>query len=60
MRGESMALTPVKAIRAKCIECCNGQKKEIALCRIEKCSLHPYRMGHRPKQDNLPVEEPEI
>lgn len=51
-----MKLTPIKAIRAKCIDCCAGQPKEVRLCSIEKCPLYPYRMEHRPKDDNLTVE----
>ena len=51
-----MKLTPIKAIRAKCIDCCAGQPKEVRLCSIEKCALYPYRMGHRPKDDILSVE----
>ncbi len=43
-------LTPVKAIRAKCLDCCCGQQSEVRLCPSENCTLHPYRMGHRPKQ----------
>lgn len=43
--------TPMKAIRAKCIDCCCGDKKEIRECTIEKCPLWPYRMGHRPEKD---------
>jgi len=43
-----MKLTPIKAIRAKCLDCCAGQPKEVRLCSIEKCPLYPYRMGHRP------------
>ena len=45
-----MILTPLKAIRAKCLDCCCDQFKEIRLCTAEKCSLHPYRMGKRPKR----------
>ena len=51
-----MKMTPIKAIRAKCIDCCAGQPKEVRLCSIEKCPLYPYRMGHRPKDDNLTAE----
>lgn len=51
-----MALTPIKAIRAKCLECSCGQQKEIRLCTIKSCSLYPYRMGHRPKADTLDNE----
>ena len=44
-------LTPVKAIRAKCIDCSCGDKKEVRLCPIEWCPLWPYRMGKRPVKD---------
>ena len=45
------SMTPMKAIRAKCIDCCCGEKKEIRLCPIERCPLWPYRMGKRPVKD---------
>lgn len=44
-----MELTPVKAIRAKCLDCCGGQPKEVRLCTAKGCSLYGYRMGHRPQ-----------
>ena len=43
--------TPIKAIRAKCIDCCCGDLKEVRECTIEECPLWPYRMGRRPKDD---------
>lgn len=46
-------LTPIKAIRAHCIECSGGQKKEVRECPIENCSLFPYRMGKRPVVDKV-------
>ena len=52
-----MKLPPIKAIRAMCIDCCAGLPKEVRLCSIEKCPLYPYRMGHRPKDSDLPTEE---
>ena len=52
-------LTPIKAIRAKCLECCCGQVKEVRECVIKRCALFPYRMGHRPKDEEIPVEEQE-
>ena len=42
-------LTPVKAIRAKCLDCCGGFAPEVRRCEVTSCALHPYRMGHRPK-----------
>jgi hypothetical protein len=41
-------LTPVKAIRAKCIDCMGGSSKEVRLCNIPECSLFPYRLGKNP------------
>lgn len=40
---------PLRAIRLKCIDCCNGQEKEIRECTITTCALYPYRMGKYPK-----------
>ena len=44
-------LTPIKAIRAYCIECSGGMTKEVKLCPVENCPLYPYRMGKRPTVD---------
>ena len=49
-------LTPIKAIRARCLDCCAGQKKEVRLCPAKECPLWPYRMGHRPKAEDFPEE----
>ena len=45
-----MHLTPVKAIRAKCLDCCCGHPSEVRICTALKCPLYPYRMGKRPKE----------
>ena len=44
MRG----LTPVRAIRAKCIDCSGGQLKEVTKCKKKSCRNWPYRFGKRP------------
>ena len=51
-----MALTPIKAIRAKCLECCAGQYHEVRFCKVKGCALYEYRFGHRPRKDE-PKEE---
>jgi len=38
----------LKAIRAKCLDCCIFQPKEIRLCTSTGCDLWPYRMGKNP------------
>ena len=45
--------TPLKAIRAKCFDCCCGQFQEIKLCTVKDCPLYEYRMGKRPKSSGL-------
>ncbi len=52
-------LRPLKAIRAKCLDCCCGQMSVIRDCPIPECSLHPYRMGKRPKKEPELIE-PEL
>jgi hypothetical protein len=42
-------LTPMKAIRAKCLDCSCGSRKEVSECLIPDCPLYPYRFGKRPK-----------
>jgi hypothetical protein len=42
-----MQLSPVKAIRAKCLDCAGGMK-EVRLCSTESCPLHPFRFGRNP------------
>lgn len=38
-------LTPLKAIRVKCLDCSCGSAHEVRECPIEKCPLSIYRMG---------------
>jgi hypothetical protein len=37
--------TPLKAIRAKCIDCSGYDLKKVRDCRHDDCSFHPVRMG---------------
>ena len=46
----SKSITPIKAIRAHCLECSGGQPKEVRLCLIPECPLYFYRMGKNPKR----------
>ena len=50
---------PVKAIRAKCIDCCGAEDyiKRIAECEITKCALHPFRMGKNPYREKKEITE---
>jgi hypothetical protein len=41
--------SPLKAIRERCVWCCNGSFKEVTLCPATACPLHAYRTGHLPE-----------
>ena len=45
-------LTPVRAIRAKCLECQGGSRKAVRNCATD-CSLRPYRMGRNPARAGI-------
>ncbi len=42
--------TPVKSIRAYCMECGDGTCREVRLCHMFDCPLYPYRFGRRPTE----------
>ncbi len=50
-------LTPIKAMRAKCLGCCAGSKLEVKMCGIPECPLYPYRMGKSPARKGRPLTE---
>ncbi len=52
-------LSPLKAIRAKCLEC-SGTWYEVKLCPVEKCALHPYRFGKNPYRPKREYTEEEL
>lgn len=53
-------LTPMRAIRAKCLDCSAGSFNEVRECPVIKCPLHAYRSGHRPKGEQFTIEGLEI
>lgn len=57
MKGDKMTkLTPMKAIRKKCLDCCSGQHTEVREYTTQNCPLWGYRMGHRPKGEQFTTE----
>lgn len=47
-RYEDKVKNPLTAIRARCIQCTNGQVGEVKLCATKSCALWPFRMGENP------------
>jgi hypothetical protein len=52
-------LNPLKAIRAKCLDCSGDNAAEVRECRIADCALFAFRMGKNPfrRQSDLSPEE---
>ena len=50
-------ITPLKAIRLKCLDCCCGSWLEVKLCTCNDCALYSYRLGHRPKEEQEQEQE---
>ena len=51
------ATSPLKAIRAKCMDCTCYQRDEIKYCPVETCALHPFRFGKNPFINRTMTEE---
>jgi len=46
-------LTPLKAIRLKCLDCMSNHPKEVRLCQSEECPLYFYRFGKNPLRKGI-------
>lgn len=46
-------LTPIKAIRKTCLDCCSGSPKSVKLCSDTECPLHIYRFGKNPRRKGI-------
>jgi hypothetical protein len=42
------AVSPLAALRARCVDCCAGAVSEVRRCRQTICPSWPFRMGSDP------------
>jgi len=47
-------LPPLRAVRAKCLDCCCEVSEEVRPCPAEGCSLWPFRFGTYPEYHQGP------
>lgn len=52
--------SPLKAIRAKCLDCVCGSVNEVKLCPCTDCSLYPFRFGKNPFRKPMSEERKEV
>ena len=57
-KNEVVSLTPIKAIKEKCLDCCCGQREEVKMCPVKTCPLHDFRLGKNPKRKRNLTDEP--
>lgn len=50
---EEKRISPLKAIRLKCLDCSCGSSNEVKLCPVEKCPLYPFRLGKNPNREGI-------
>jgi hypothetical protein len=41
-------MSPMAALRKRCLDCCAGNPHEVRLCAAVKCPSWPFRMGSSP------------
>jgi hypothetical protein len=41
-------VSPLRALRLKCLDCCNDSAQEVRLCTAVDCPSWPFRMGSNP------------
>ena len=54
---EENKISPIKAIRAKCLDCCCGQTNEVLLCTCTDCPLYVFRFGKNPFTKSPPYTQ---
>ena len=49
-------VSPLRALRLKCLDCCNDSAQEVRLCTAVDCPSWPFRMGKNPWRAPLSAE----
>lgn len=57
---EEKRVSPIKAIRLKCLDCSCGSSNEVKQCPVVKCPLYPFREGRDPFRAKVELSEEQI
>ena len=49
--------SPIKAIKAKCLDCCCGDRNEVKGCPVKDCPLWAFRLGKNPYRARTLTDE---
>ena len=50
-------VSPLRALRLHCLDCCNESAQEVRLCTAVDCASWPFRMGKNPWRRKLDPQE---
>ena len=50
-------VSPLRALRLKCLDCCNESSQEVRLCTAVDCPSWPFRMAKNPWRRKLDPQE---
>ena len=50
-------VSPLRALRLKCLDCCNDSAQEVRLCTAVDCPSWPFRIGRNPWRTPLDARE---
>jgi len=56
-KEKKLITSPMKAIRAFCVECCGGSAHEVSLCPAKECQLYEFRFGKNPYRSKREMSE---
>lgn len=57
--SEKKIKTPIKSIRAYCLDCSGNSSTEVRECPVVDCPLYPYRLGKSPNRKKREFSEEE-
>ena len=57
MNDSNEITSPLKAIKAKCLDCCCGDRSEVKECPSKDCPLWQFRLGKNPNRAKSMSEE---
>lgn len=55
-----MKVSPLKAIRLRCLDCCGDSAMEVRLCPAITCPLYPFRFGKNPNRAGIGPRNPDF
>ena len=50
-------VSPLRALRLKCLDCCNGSAQKVRFCTVVDCPSWPFRLGKNPWRRKLDPQE---